>query len=89
MNFFGSKGLGMLLLFLTVGAILGGIFSEILAQASFSGVMPFLTKQFSIFDIQNVRLNLYVLEFNFGLRFSPNLLSLLGIAVAAYIFRRL
>lgn len=89
MKMLGTHGVGLFILFLVIGGILGGILGELLSQASFSGIMPLLSQHYEIFNIQNVDLNLYVLELKFGIRFAPNLLSLLGILIAVFIFRRL
>ena len=49
--------------------------------------MPMLSQHYEIFNIQNVDLNLYIMQINFGIRFAPNLLSILGIFVALFIYR--
>jgi hypothetical protein len=74
---------------LVIGGILGGILGEVLSHISLNGVMPLLSQHYELFNIQNVDINLYVLEFKFGLRFAPNLLSLIGIVIAIIIFRRI
>ena len=51
--------------------------------------MPLLSQHYEIFNIQNVNLNLYVMQIQFGIHFAPNLLSILGIILAFLIFRRL
>ena len=89
MKALGSHGIGMLILFLVLGGILGGIIGELLSSLSFTNVMPLLSQHYEIFTLQNVDLNLYVLELKFGIRFAPNLLSLIGILVAFFIFRRI
>lgn len=78
----------MLILFLFVGAILGGVLGEVLSSVSLAGIMPFLVRQYVLLDIANVHLNLFILEIDFGIRFAPNLLSVLGIILAAWLFRR-
>lgn len=84
----GSYGIGILILFLVLGGILGGILGELLSALSFTSLMPLLSQHYEIFNLQNVDLNLYVLEIKLGLRFAPNLLSLIGILIAFFIFRR-
>lgn len=88
MRWGGAKGLLMLILFLFVGAILGGVLGEILSSVSLAGIMPFLVKQYVLLDIENIRLSLFILDFHFGIRFAPNLLSVLGILLAAWLYRR-
>lgn len=89
MRWGGVRGIFMLLLFLFVGAMLGGILGEVLSSVSLAGIMPFLVRQYVLLDITNVHLNFFILEIDFGIRFAPNLLSVLGILLAAWFFRRL
>lgn len=84
---FAAHGVLLCILFLVVGGILGGILGDVLAGASFGNVLPLLSQHYEIFNIQHVDLNLYVMEIKFGIRFAPNLLSIIGIFVALFIFR--
>lgn len=84
-----SKSFGVLALFLVTGAILGGILGEIIAStAIFSGIAPYLVKTFSIFDLPPIAINLYVIKLVLGFSLSPNLISILGLIIAALLFRR-
>ncbi|MDF2928236.1 DUF4321 domain-containing protein [Anaerospora sp.] len=84
-----NKGFGMLALFLITGAVLGGIIGEIIADSTLlAGVAPYLVKQFLIFDLLPVTINLYVIKFVIGFALYPNLISLLGMVAAAALFRR-
>lgn len=84
-----NKGFGMLALFLITGAVLGGIIGEIIADSTvLAGVAPYLVKQFLIFDLPPVTINLYVIKFVIGFALYPNLISLLGMVAAAALFRR-
>ncbi|WP_312198501.1 DUF4321 domain-containing protein [Anaerospora hongkongensis] len=84
-----NKGFGMLALFLITGAVLGGIIGEIIADSTLlAGVTPYLVKQFLIFDLPPVSINLYVIKFVIGFALYPNLISLLGMVAAAALFRR-
>ena len=47
---FGGHGLFSLLLFLVCGALIGGIIGQVLSQVSLSGMIPYLTKTYEIFD---------------------------------------
>lgn len=84
-----SHSFWMLLLFLAAGALLGGILGQLLNQISLAGIMPYLTETYEIFDFQNIHLNLAVIEIDFGIRFAPNLISILGILLAAWIFHKI
>ncbi|VBB07859.1 Hypothetical protein LUCI_3124 [Lucifera butyrica] len=84
-----NKGFGMLLLFMITGAVLGGILGEMIAgSALLSGVAPYLVKTFSIFDLPPVVINLYVVKLVVGFALNPNLISIFGILVAVFLFRR-
>lgn len=83
-----SRGL-LLVLFLAVGAVFGGVLGELIASTNLAGTLPLLTKTYTVFDIQNVRINLYVISFAFSITFAPNLIALLGLICAGYLFRRL
>ena len=50
--------------------------------------MPFLTETYEIFHIQNIALNLGIMQIHFGIRFAPNLISILGILVAWWLYEK-
>ena len=85
MKVLGTHSVLLFILFIVVGGILG----ELLSHVSFGSLMPLLSQHYEIFNIQNVNLNLYVMQIQFGIHFAPNLLSILGIILAFLIFRRL
>lgn len=77
-----------LLLFLAAGALIGGIIGQLLGQISLAGIMPYLTETFEIFNFKDIYLNLAVLQIHFGIRFAPNLICIIGILVAAWLYNR-
>lgn len=83
-----GKSLGLIALFLVLGAIIGGIIGELIAGFPLGGVTPFLVKTYPIFDLAPVTINLYVVKFVVGLSFHPNLISLLGMIGAYFLVRR-
>ena len=83
-----GKSLGLIALFLVLGAIIGGIIGELIAGFPLGGVTPFLVKTYPIFDLAPVTVNLYVVKFVVGLSFHPNLVSLLGMLGAYFLVRR-
>ena len=89
MRALGAHGVLLLVLFIVAGGILGGIFGELLSEMNFGNIVPILSQHFEIFNVQNIDLNLYVMQIKFGLRFAPNLLSIIGIIVAFLIYQRL
>lgn len=85
----GGHGSGMCALYVVIGAILGGILGELLKMADiFSGVVPYLVTTYPVFNVAPFTVNLYVLQFTIGFGFAPNLMSILGIVIAVYLFRR-
>ena len=79
----------MCILFVIIGAILGGILGELLKIVpSLEGVMPYLVTTFPVFDMAPVTIDLYVIRLTVGLAFMPNLMSMLGIIVAIALYRR-
>lgn len=83
-----THGVLSLLLFLAAGALIGGILGELLSQISLAGIMPYLTETFEIFNFKDVYLNLAIIQIHFGIRFAPNLISILGILAAAWMYKR-
>lgn len=89
MRGFDSQGILMCILFFVVGGMLGGILGDAIADVpQLRDFMPALSQHYEIINIQNVKINAYMLEFQFGIRFAPNILSILGILLALFIFRR-
>ncbi len=85
----GRKGIGFWLLVLIVGALIGGIVAEIIGlffqdQASLIHQL-FIAGIELGFDPRPI--NLYVLDFTFGLSVTVNLLTLMGLIGAIYLGR--
>ena len=79
----------MCILFVLIGAILGGILGELMRNVdALQGLIPYLVQTYPVFDMQPVLINLYVLKFTIGLSFAPNLMSILGVVLAVVLFRR-
>ena len=51
-------------------------------------MIPYLTQTYEIFNLQNIHLNLAVIQLDLGIRFAPNLISILGILAAGWIFHK-
>lgn len=83
-----GKGAGMFFLFVIVGAVLGGILGEVITGWSLGGITPLLVKTFPVFDVPPVTINLFVIKFVVGFSLHPNLIGILGVVVAAFLFRR-
>lgn len=86
---FGGRGYGMCILFVVVGAIIGGILGQLLSGVeALAGLMPYLVTTYPVFDTSPITVNLYVIRLTIGLAFAPNLMSILGIVAALLLFRR-
>ena len=86
----GSHSLLFFFIFLIVGGILGGIVGEALyAVPALKGILPARTQHYEILNIQNIHLNLYLMELQFGIHLAPNMLSIIGVILAAILFRHL
>ena len=71
------------------GAVLGGILGEIIRDVSFlSGIAPYLVQTYPILDFSPVAVNLYIVQFSFGFALHPNVISILGVILAIFLFKR-
>jgi len=82
-----KKSVGAVLLILILGALIGSVFGEVIGLILPDGVV----KQFFLRSInpgfKNVELRLLVIYINLTLQIKLNIVSVLGIALAAYILR--
>ena len=84
-----TKGVLVLLLFLLTGALLGGLLGELIASsAALADIAPYLVKKYTIFDMAPASINLFVMQVKLGFVLQPNLISVVGIALALFLFRR-
>lgn len=80
----------MLILFVVTGAVCGGILGEIIRSVPvFESVAPYLIQTYSIVDVVPTTINLYVIKLSLGFTLQPNLISLLGVIIAIFLFKRL
>ena len=87
---FGSgRGIGFCILFLMVGAVIGGVLGELLRGVdALRSLVPYLVSTYPILDVAPFTLNLYVMSFTLGFSLSLNIMSILGLLVAMYLFRK-
>ena len=57
-------------------------------QLALQGLVPYLVHTYPVFDMDPATINLYVIKLTFGISFAPNLMSILGIVLAIFLFRR-
>ena len=88
MHFGGSKGFLTLVLFLVAGALLGSMLGSFLETENLTGILAYLCNTYELFNLNDVMMNLGVLQFHFGLRIAPNLMSIIGLCIAAWLFNR-
>ncbi|HBS60293.1 MAG TPA: DUF4321 domain-containing protein [Firmicutes bacterium] len=84
-----KKDAGMVVIFLIVGAVFGGLLGELLNSfQALAGLAPYLVKTFTILDIPPVTINLYIVQFVVGLSLHPNIISIVGAILAVFLLRR-
>ena len=84
-----SKSYGTLILYVCVGAILGGILRELLSGVQvLSSIMPYLVQTYPVLEIAPSVINIYVIKLTVGISFTPNLMSIIGVILAVWLFRR-
>ena len=84
-----ARGYGTCMLFVAVGAILGGILGELMRKIdALSGLVPYLVQTYPVLNLPMVTINLYVIQFSFGFVFEPNIMSVLGVVLAIVLFRK-
>lgn len=84
-----TKSIVVLMLFLLTGALVGGLLGEIIAGTpSLSALSPYLTQKHVLFEMAPANINLFVMQLKLGIVLQPNLISVLGIAAAIFMFRR-
>jgi hypothetical protein len=86
-----NKGKGWLLLalFLIIGAVLGGAMGELLAkQAIFADLAPYLSKHYVLLNIPPLTVDIYIAQIVGGLVFQPSLMSILGMLLGIFFYRR-
>lgn len=84
-----SRSYGTLIIFVIIGAVLGGIIGDLLSGVgALSSVMPYLVHSYPVLDMAPATLNLYVIKITVGISFYPNLMSILGMVIAVWLFKR-
>lgn len=85
-----TKSFFVWVLFFMGGAIIGGLLGELIAGSSaLSGIAPYLTKKYVIFDMAPANVNLFILQLKFGITLQPNLVSVIGVVIAMFLCDRL
>ena len=83
-----SKSYGTLVLYVVIGAILGGLLGELLSGVdALSSLMPYLKNPYPVINVVPSVIDIYVIKLTVGFAFSPNLMSIIGVVIAVWIFR--
>lgn len=88
----GSRGKSWLLLvlFLIIGAVIGGALGEYMLTWPFlAGVAPYLAKQYVLLNMPPLTIDLYIAKIVVGLVLQPTLMSILGILLGIFFYRRM
>ncbi len=76
-----------ILLAIVLGAIMGSALGEVIGLAMPEGVVKQFFVNTANIGFDPVRLNLGLIDFTFGFYFRLNVIGVIGILAAAYIFR--
>jgi hypothetical protein len=84
------KSAGILLVFILIGGMLGGIFGEILRVMAPSGtIQNIFASYFSPGINPPLTIDLVLLKLTFGFSIKVNLLSILGMFLGAYLYKQM
>ena len=83
-----KKNIGLLFLFIIIGALLGGVLGEILKAISPEGPLKNIFSQgFHIGLTPPITFDLRIISFTIGFSLRANLLTLLGTILGIYIYK--
>ena len=82
-----KRSLGILILFLFLGAIIGSALGKLIALILPDGVVKQFFIRSAIIGFDPVTINLGFISFTFGFEFILNVIGVVGIAIAAYLLR--
>jgi hypothetical protein len=84
------KSVGVLLIFILIGGVLGGIFGEILhVMAPNGAIQNIFSSYFSPGINPPLTVDLVLLKVTFGFSIKINLLSILGMLLGAYLYKQM
>jgi len=84
------KSIGVLLIFILIGGMLGGIFGEILSVMAPNGtIQNIFASTFSPGINPPLTIDLVLLKLAFGLSIKVSLLSVLGMFLGAYLYKQM
>ena len=84
------KSIGVLLIFILIGGMLGGIFGEILRVMAPNGaIQNIFASNFSPGINPPLAIDLVLLKLTFGFSIKVSLLSVLGMFLGAYLYKQM
>ena len=81
-----EKNIWILILFILCGIVVGGLLGELASNVSFLSWLSYLEEFWLSTPIQ---LDLNVITLTFGLMFKINIASIIGIALAIFIYKKI
>jgi hypothetical protein len=85
-----KKSIGVLLIFILIGGMLGGIFGEILRVMAPNGaIQNVFASNFSPGINPPLTIDLVLLKLTFGFSIKVSLLSVLGMFLGAYLYKQM
>lgn len=89
MRTFGTESALLCILCILAGSLIGGMLGDTLGSASLGALGPVLSQHHEIFNVQHMEVNIYIVQLTFSLRFAPNVLSIIGMLIALFLYRRI
>jgi hypothetical protein len=84
------KTVGVLLIFILIGGMLGGIFGEILhVMAPNGAIQTIFSSYFSPGINPPLTIDIVLMKLTFGFNIKVNLLSVLGMFLGAYLYKQM
>lgn len=86
----GSRRWFVFFLFMATGAIIGGMLGDAMVSSQlFGSGTSFLVQKFQVLNIPPAVIDFYVMKITIGFVFSPNLVAILGMILAMFLFNRI
>lgn len=82
-----KKSIGWILVIILLGALIGTALGEVLALILPQGVVKDFFLRSAEFSVGPATLNLVILTFTLGFSIKMNVISVIGIGIAAYLLR--
>ena len=82
-----KKSIGWILVIILLGALIGTTLGEVLALILPQGVVKDFFLRSAEFSVGPTTLNLVILTFTLGFSIKMNVISVIGIGIAAYLLR--